>query len=291
MIMKFTYIKPKTVAEAVGLKEELGDKAKFLAGGTHLLLQLKRGKINPSYLISLNGLEELKSFGSNDAGITVGVLNSLRKIEKDPFFKEHLPVLAATAPVMATPQIRTLATVGGNICNASPAADMAPPLIALGANLKVVGTAGTRTFSLEDFYLGPGQNTLEGSEILTGLQIPKPRANSGTCYLKESIRRGHDIALVGVAVMIVTSDQDDSKVEDIRIVLGAVAPVPLRATAAEDLLRGNKIDEQLISEAARLTADISRPIDDLRATANYRKKLVSALATRGLRQLLRGGDR
>jgi carbon-monoxide dehydrogenase medium subunit len=289
--MNFTYIRPKNVAEAVGLKEELGAKAFFLAGGTDLLLQVKRAKISPNYLISLNGLEELKSSGSADECFAVGVLNSLRKVEKDPFFKEHLPVLAATAQVMATPQIRTLATMGGNLCNASPAADMAPPLIALDAKLKVVGTSGARTLALADFHLGPGQNSLVDPEILTGIEIPKPTAGSRTCYLKQSIRRGHDIALVGVAVMIKTSAQDDHKIEDARIVLGAVAPVPRRAVEAENLLKGNKADAQLIAEAARLAAEVSRPIDDLRATAGYRKKLVGTLVARGLRQLLWGGDR
>lgn len=287
--MNFTYLKPKTLLEAINLKSELGDTAMFLAGGTDVLLKMKRRAIDPSHIISLNTLEELTKTTVDTYEISIGALTTLRMLEKDSVFSEYLPVLAETAKKMASPQIRALATLGGNLCNASPAADMAPPLIALGAKIELTGQAATRSMMLEDFFTGPGMASLKSDEVMTRIVVPRLPATGRAVYLKESIRRAHDVAMVGVGVMV-DYRQDKNIINNAKIVLGAVAPTPIRAVIGEEALKNKPMYNQLFEEVAVLAAEASRPIDDLRTSAAYRKKLVQALVKRALKQLLPGGD-
>jgi len=285
---RFSYHEPETVSEVFDLLKELGKGAKLLAGGTDLLVQMKRGVISPEYLINLKRINELKSYSIDEENISLGPLTSLRAIEKEKFFRENCSVLANTAAQMASPQIRYLATIGGNLCNASPSADMAPPLIALGSSVVLAGQEGSRKVILEEFFQGPGNSVLDDKELMTQVIVPTLKPTARACYLKHSFRKAHDIALVGAAVML-DIGEDGTTVKEAKIVLGAVAPTPIRALAAETILKHEKINQHVISEAARLAVDAATPIDDIRTNASYRKKIVEVLVARALKQLLPEG--
>lgn len=285
--MKFSYHKPQTVDEVISLLEVHAEKARVLAGGTDLLLQLKRKITSPEHLISVKELQELRGVEKTSESIKVGALTTLSALEKDNFFRDECPVLAETASKMASPQIRQLATVGGNICNSSPSADLLPPLIALGTKVNLIGGQGERTMLLEEFFTGPGENKMKKGEVLTGITIPRSSLEeSKVCYMRHSIRQGHDIALVGVAVMVKMAD--DNQVEDAKIVMGAVAPTPVRALEAEDVIKGEIASEALFIKAAQLATAAASPIDDLRASASYRRQIVNTLVYRGLEKLIFG---
>jgi carbon-monoxide dehydrogenase medium subunit len=191
---------------------------------------------------------------------------------------------------MASTQIRNLATIGGNLCNGAPSADLAPPLIALSGSAVVVGPDGERQVPLDEFFLGPGQTALEPGDLLVAVTIPPPQPGSGAVYLKHSPRRAMDIAVVGVAVAMTKSQLPASsfQCEDVRIVLGAVAPTPLRARRAEEVLRDQQITEERIEKAALAAADEAQPIDDVRGSAWYRRRMVEVLTRRGLMHLAGG---
>ncbi len=167
--------------------------------------------------------------------------------------------------------IRNVGTVGGNLCHASPAADTAPALIALGARVKIVGPAGERTCALEDFFTGPGQTVLQSGEILAEILVPAMPPRTKSVYLKHAVRGAADLAIVGVAVI---ATLEDERLRSVKIVLGAVAPRPIRARMAEKLLEGKELDESLIEDAAQAASDESRPITDVRASVDYRKEMV-----------------
>lgn len=186
---------------------------------------------------------------------------------------------------MASMQIRNLATIGGNLCNAAPSADLAPPLIALEGTAVIAGPDGERRILLDQFFLGPGQTALAPGELLVAVELPVPHPRAAAVYLKNSPRRAMDIAVVGVAAAIAWLDR---RCEVVRIVLGAVAPTPLRARRAENLLLGQEISQERVAEAARTAAQEAQPIDDVRGSAWYRRRMVDVLVRRALLQLAEG---
>jgi len=279
---KFEYLSPQTVQEACALLSQHGDKARILAGGTDLLNVMKEKIIKPEYIVGLKGINDLDYIEADGDGVRIGALTTLTALGKSAVIREKFPCLADVPGKMATVQIRNMGTLGGNLCNAAPSADTAPILICLGARAKIVGPNGDRKVALEDFFTGPGETVLGDGEILTEIQVPNQPANTAGAYLKMS-RVAVDLAIVGVAAVIT---MDGDLCSDIKIALGAVAPTPIRAKKAEELLKGKKIDEGLIEEAGKIAAGEASPIDDIRGSAFYRTEIVNVFTKRAIRQAL-----
>jgi carbon-monoxide dehydrogenase medium subunit len=283
-LQKFEYLEAKTIGDACSLLSSHGRDARLLAGGTDLLVSMKKREINPKFLIDIKHIPELEYIRLHGEFLKIGALTKLNDIETSPFVLERFPLLASACHQIGTPQIRNLGTMGGNLANASPSADTAPSLIGLGAKVKIVGLNGERIIPLEDFFVGPGESVLQWGEMLAEILVPCPSGLQKGVYLKLPARTAIDIASVGVAV-IVTFDSKSNKILDIKIVLGAVAPTPMRAHKAEDSLRGKVIGEQFIKKAAQTAAEEAKPISDIRGSASYRKQMVKVLTERALKQI------
>jgi carbon-monoxide dehydrogenase medium subunit len=215
-------------------------------------------------------------------GLSLGPLVTIRTVELHPLIQQHYPALSQAATTFAGVQIRNLATIGGNVCNASPAGDTLPALIAYGAECRLMGPGGERLMPVEGFLQGPGRTALRPAELLVELRLPPQPPHTGALYIKHSPRSSMDIAAVGVA-SVVTLEGSDGVCREVRIGLGAVAPTPIRATSAEALLRGQHPDVALLQRAARAAMEDARPIDDIRSTARHRRAIVEALTGRTLR--------
>ncbi|MFQ5614723.1 MAG: FAD binding domain-containing protein [Anaerolineae bacterium] len=281
----FVYHSPGTLAEAITLLAEAaadGRRVYPLAGGTDLVPQMKEGLRAPGAVVNLKRISGLNGISRDEAGLRLGPLVTATDLMESAVIREHYPVLAEAAATMAGVQICNMATVGGNLCNASPAADLAPPLIALRAVAQIAGPSGTRSVALDEFFTGPGQTALAPDELLTEITVPASAAGAAAVYLKHAPRQAMEIAVVGVGAALW---QEDGTCDDVRLVLGAVAPIPLRARRAEDSLRGGPLDDEAIAAAARLAAEEARPIDDLRGSAWYRRRMVEVLARRGLQRM------
>ncbi len=277
----FEYHSPRSLPEALRLLQELGDGARLIAGGTDLLLRMKQGQLAPRALIDLRRAAELHGISfSPEEGLRIGAAVTLRELQRSPLVRDHCPCLCETASWMASEQVRSLATVGGNLCNASPAADLAPPLMVLDAQAVLVGPQGERRLPVEAFFLGPGQTALDRGELLKEVLVPPTPGNA--LYLKHAPRAFMDIAVVGVAVHL---RMERGLARAVRIALGAVGPTPLRAGPSEALLEGSAPTASLLEEAADLAARACSPIDDLRGSAWYRRRMVRVLTRRALDRL------
>jgi carbon-monoxide dehydrogenase medium subunit len=224
----FEYLEPKDSAEACALLSRYKEEAKIIAGGTDLLTTMRRRVIRPRYIIDLKAIPGLDYIRRDGEILKIGALTTIHDIEISQIICAQFPVLAEAARKMATLAIRNMGTIGGNLCNAAPSADMAPPLIGLGARAKIEGPQGERSVALEDFFAGPGMTVLQDGEMLAEILVPDQPAHTYGVYKKFTPRTAIDIALVGVAVVI-TLDSKHIRVVDARIVLGAVAPTPVRA--------------------------------------------------------------
>jgi carbon-monoxide dehydrogenase medium subunit len=281
---KFNYLAPATLDEALSLLARYKGKARVIAGGTDLVPKLKRREIGaPEHVIDLKAVPGLDNIEYDAAGLSLGALVTIGAVETSAIIGEKFGVLAQAARSMASPQVRNRGTIAGNICNAVPSADSAPPLLTLGAKLKLISQKGERIVGIEDFFTGPNQTTLSNDEILEEIHIPHPPPNSQGIYLKLTPRRAMDLAIVGVAAVVTAQD---GVCKDIRIALGAVAPTPVRAKKAEAVLKGQKFDDNLIEKAARTAAGEARPIDDHRASAEYRRDMVEVLVKRAIKQAI-----
>lgn len=290
----FDYCEPTTLEEAISALLECGEDAKILAGGTDILVRMKRRLISPRRLVNIKRIPGLADIRLDGAGLRIGALATIRDVSLSPLVRGHWPVLSEAAKKMASVQVRNLATIGGNICNAAPSADMAPALMSLDAKAVIVGPAGERTVSLEEFFIGPGATVLRPGEILTHFLVPMPRPSTAAVYLKHAIRKAMDIAIVGVAAAVTLDGETpyasggSRGISDVRVVLGAVAPTPLRARKAEDAIRGAAIplDDMTLAQAAEAAMSEARPISDVRASAYYRRKLTGVLVRRGVIQAI-----
>jgi len=281
---KFNYLAPTTLDEALSLLAEHKGKARVIAGGTDLVPKLKRREIGaPDYVIDLKGIADLDEIKQDDGGLSLGALVTIGAVETSLQIQQKFAILAQAAQSMASPQVRNRGTIAGNICNAVPSADSAPALLTIGARLKLISQKGQRTVGIEDFFTGPGQTALTDEEILAEILLPDMPPNSKGVYLKLTPRRAMDLAIVGVAAVAVP---EDGVCKDIRIALGAVAPTPLRAKKAEEVLKGQKFDDNLIEKAAKTAAGQARPIDDHRASAEYRRDMVAVLVKRAIKQAI-----
>lgn len=282
---RFDHLEPKTVEEACSLLSKYKGKAKVIAGGTDLLPAMRNREVTPAYIINVRSIPNLDYIHYTDAeGLKIGALATLYDIESSPIIREKFPMVADAASKIGTPQVRNMGTIGGNLCNAAPSADTAPPLIGLEAKAKINGPNGERVIALEEFFIGPGENALQADEILTEIQIPNPPPHTRGVYLKLPARTMVDLAVVGVAV-VVTLDDKERSIVDAKIVLGAVAPTPVRARQAEDIIKSKAISRELIEKAAEAAAGEAKPISDLRGSASYRKEMVNTLTKRAIRQV------
>jgi carbon-monoxide dehydrogenase medium subunit len=253
----------------------------MVAGGTDLLPQLKNGLLRPSWVVDLSGVAGLRVLQSmNGDGLRIGAAVTARAIELDPHVRSTYPALAESGALVGSVQVRNLATVGGNLCNAAPSADMAPPFLALDAEALVVGPGGRRRVPLGSFFVGVRQTVLAPDELLLEIAVPAPGPRSGGQYLRHTPRRELDIAVVGVASQITLAD--GGVCEKARIALAAVAPTPVRALAAEQALVGQALSPALIDRAAQLAVEAARPISDQRGSADFRRHLVRVLTRRTL---------
>ena len=277
---RFEMAMPGSVDECLTVLAQRGSEAKLVAGGTDLLPQMKNGVTRPGCVVDISRLSELRSIALDaSGGLRLGAAVAARQIERDARLSKAFPSLVESAALVGSIQIRNLATVGGNLCNAAPSADMAPPLIALEAEAVIAGPKGRRRVPLASFFEGVRKTVLGPDELLIELVVPAPGPRSGGHYLRHTPRRELDIAVVGVASQITLSNGVCGKA---RISLASVAPTPVRATAAERMLEGQPLTKERIEEAAKLAVEAARPISDQRGSAEFRKHLVRVLTRRTL---------
>lgn len=287
-MLRFAYETAHTLDDAVALLTRLGPGARLLAGGTDLLPQIKEHVIEPPAVVGLGRIPELSALEATPAGgLRIGALVRMRVIERSPLVLGRYEAIAQGAKLVGSVQIRNLATLGGNICNAAPSADVTPALVAFGAEAVTAGPNGRRTLPLDGFFLGPRRTVLEPGELLVEVRLPPPPPRTGSCYLRHTPRLEMDIAVAGSAAVI-TLDSDpgvpgQARIADVRVCLASVAPTPVRAPSAEALLRGAPADDETLRRAAAAAAADCSPISDVRGSDDYRRHLVTVLTERALR--------
>lgn len=299
---KFDYLKPNTLEDALSLLNRYGEKAKLIAGGTDVIVMIKQKKMAPEVLISLKGVPGLDRIEYNES-LKIGPMVTHRAIEKSEVIRKDFSALSDAVDVLGSVQIRNVATIGGNICTAAPSADTASPLLALGAQVKLKSLRKERVLPLDQFFKGPGETALENDEILTEILIPKPLPNTGSAYWKHQRRQALDLPILGVAVLLSldkstvtcsdilctaspistilhTLEGDEVVCKEVRIALGVAAPTPMRASKAENLLKGKRLSDELLEEVAETAAKEAQPRDTIRGEAWYRRDMIRVLVKR-----------
>jgi carbon-monoxide dehydrogenase medium subunit len=278
-VRRFELALPRNIKMCIETLAQRGADAKVVAGGTDLLPQLKNGLLKPACVVDLSRLPPLRRLKGDRQGLRVGAAVTARELELDAHVRRGYQSLAEGGALVGSVQIRNLATVGGNLCNAAPSADMAPPLLVLDAEAVIAGPGGQRRVPIASFFQGVRRTVLGPDELLVELAIPAAPPRSGGAYLRHTPRRELDIAVVGVASQVTLENGTCSRA---RIALAAVAPIPLRATAAEQALEGQAITPALIERAAELAQQAAAPITDQRGSADFRRHLVHVLTRRTL---------
>ncbi|MCX6021876.1 MAG: xanthine dehydrogenase family protein subunit M [Chloroflexi bacterium] len=279
----FEYRAPASIAEAVALLAEKGDKARMLAGGTDLIVQLRGGRFELDRVVDGKGIPELNqlSYDSVD-GLVIGAAVPCHVIYENEVVAAHYPGIIDSTTIIGGIQIQGRASLGGNLCNASPSGDSIPLLIALEGTAVAVGPNGTRSIAIEDFCTGPGRSALQPGEILVSMRFPAPKPNSSAFYLRFIPRNEMDIAVVGVGASVVLSD-DHSTIVSARVALGAVGPTPIFVRAAGEAVAGKPATAETIALAAEAARAAATPISDMRGTIEQRKHLSAVLTSRALR--------
>lgn len=277
----FDYSAPETIDEAISLLKAAGGSARPLAGGTDLVVQMKERATRfpyPATIVSLDRVSELRgvNFSETD-GLRIGAGATMTDVASHPAVRERYAALAEGAGVVGSLQTMNMATIGGNVCNAAPSADTAPPLLVYEAEAVIVGPDGRRTLPIAEFFRGPGETALDSDELLAELRLPVPPSGTGAAFRRHTPRKQMDIAVVGVAIALTLSGDT---IERARVALGAVAPTPLRASAAEAALQGQTANAETFAKAAKTAVQDSSPITDLRASAEYRRHLVKVMTAR-----------
>ena len=276
------YFEPKSIGDALSLLAKHGAEAKVIAGGTDVMVDIKY-KEEPGCLVNIKKIPGLGGIRENGASLLIGALATIRDLETSALVRDKLPVLWEAAHQFASLQVRNTATIGGNICRASPSGETLTPLLVLDAKAILAFSDGERSEPFSAFFQGPGKSSVGVKGLLTEIEVPIPPPGSKGVYLKHAVRGAMDIAMVGVAVML-TPDSGKNNLQDVRIGLGAVAPTPLRASKTEALLRGKPLTAALVKEAGALAASEASPISDQRSSAENRRWIVEALTRRGLEQ-------
>ena len=285
---KFDYVKPKSLDEVLTLLAEGSNgKCKIYAGGTDVIPGLKRRETDkPETLVDLKGIPDLDYIDHDEEiGLRIGALATIRAVAGSSIVRKHFPLLSQAAGRIASNQVQNRGTIAGNICSAVPSADSAPALLCLDANLVCAKENGERQIGIDAFFKGPNETVMNPDELLKEIQIPPMPENSHGVYIKLSPRSRMDLAVVGVAALL---GVENGTIGHVKIGLGAVSPTPMRARDAEDHLLGKKANDEVISKAARLASEESKPISDHRASADYRKMMVEVLVKRAIHQALSG---
>ena len=285
LLPKFQYHAPATIAEACRMMAEIGGGVRPIAGGTDLVVNMRRGTVAPQHVLSLGRIKELCAISLSSRALTIGACCTVASLAESSVIASQWHALHEGALSLGSPLVRNLATAGGNLVTARPAADLPPPLMAHGASVALQSSQGLRVVSLDRFFLGPGRTVMKPAEILTGIVLETPPAFSGSSYIKLGTRRALEISIVSVASYL-TLEKPGGRIRSARIVLGAVAPVPIRAVNAEKTLIGEIPSGPLFAKAGGTAAGESKPIDDHRGTAGYRKDMVSVLTRKTLQAAL-----
>lgn len=275
--MSFEFFRPGTFDEALSLARTWGGDGRFIAGGTDLVIQMRKGVTSPAALIDIGRLPGLSDIVTTIERVHIGALVTHRQIERHHAFQAELRGLAESAAVVGGQQVRNLGTVGGNLCNASPAADLAPMLLCLNAQVHASSWSDEYVAPLTDFLLGPRRTALPPGALVTGVSFDAPSGQSATAFLKAGRRMGMEISIVSMAAML---KMDGDRIGDVRIAVGAAGPVPFRAHASEAFLRGQTFSRVTLQEAADLAVAAASPRDDLRASATYRSRIVATYLPR-----------
>lgn len=289
MLPEFELLTPQTLPEALEMLAEGAPDVVPLAGGTNVIVGLREGHYRPKVLMDVSRLSELRGVRRENDHVVVGGGTTIAELLTDPLIVEHGAPLREAAAAHGNPLVRNRATVAGNLVDASPAADAAPPLLVLDAEVELVSQAGTRRVPLEEFIVGVNETLLGPRELLVAIRWPVPPPHSAGGFYKIGLRKGTACAVVNAAVMIecdVGAGLAPARCRQARIALGAVAPAPIRAYAAEDSLRGQPLTAEVIAQAARLSAEATHPIDDVRGSAAYRRRIAGVLVGRLLNGLI-----
>ena len=283
---KFEYLSPNSIEEALSLLARYGPKAKVIAGGTDLVPRMKWGEIRPEVVMGINqipGLAEIQFDDKN--GLSLGALCKIGAIERSDIIRKNYPILAQAASVLGSTEVRNLGTVGGNLCNAAPSADMPPALLALGARAIIASGKEEKVIPLEDFFVDAKKTLLGNGELLIRLEIPPMKPNSAGEYIKFGKRKAMEIAMIGVAALI-TLDPASHTCKEARLGLATAAPTPIRAKEAEGVLTGKKLDDELIESAAVTASREASPRTSWRSTEEYRRELIRVLTRRAIQKSL-----
>ncbi len=280
------YLRPDTTENAVAALAENSPDATPLAGGTDLLVELKHAGNGARILVDLSDIAELKGIEITDDGLRIGAMVTHTEIMDSPLIKEHMPAAIDAAWTIGAVQTRNMGTIGGNLMTCVPSLDSGPVLLALDALVTVAGTKGRRQMPIEEFFVGPRRTALRPDEILVDIVIPKENLGKSTSFRKFGLRKGQALALVSVAAAVRVKGK---KMVAPRIALGAVAPTVIHAAKAEKFLDGKRPDDgKALEKAGELAAEDAKPIDDFRASANYRRELIKVLTRRCLEDALAG---
>ena len=276
-----TYFAPETVQEAVRILGEAGEAARVIAGGTDVMVRIRRGMVPPEQttLLSVHRIEEMAGVEVDGSEVVVGAATTAADLVLDPVVREHIPILSEVADRLASAQIRNVATIGGNLANASPAGDLINPMLLLDATLVLTSTGGERCVAASEFFTGPGQTVRRPDELLTRIRIPVPPPGRVFLFRKAGTRPAMECSVVTVGVAFTP---EAGVYRNVRVAFGSLAPVPLRGRTVEAALEGAAIGEEAVHAAAAAVAGDVSPIDDIRGTARYR----TVLATEFLRRLL-----
>lgn len=302
----FEYYKPESIAEAMALMEGSGGKGVYISGGTDVMVLIRQKRLSPGCLISLRGIGDLGDLDTS-SGLVIGSAVTHNAIAKNDIIQKKYTALTDATNKVGSLQIRNVATMGGNICNAAPSADTACPLLVLDANVVIAGKGGERTVPIDEFFLGPNKVALEPGEIVKGFAMPAFNERTGSAYIKHTRRQAMDLPMLGVAARVtvridgnevgcrdalcaadsisnILKRLEDEKLvcEDVRIAMGVVAPRPMRAKKAEAALKGKVISEALFGEIGAIAASECQPRDSIRGEAWYRRDMVKVLTKRAI---------
>ena len=280
---RFDYIRPGKMDDAIAALKDM-DNPYLLAGGTDLLIAMKTKAVKPKCLIDMKGIPGIDGI-EYDNGFKLGALTTVRDVEVSALIREKIPALSEAAATLGSIQIRNRATIGGNLCHGSPAADMAVILLAMNCEVAIASEKGEKTIGLDQFFTGPNSTVLGKHEVLSQIIIPKKMEQFKGVYLKHGPRKAMDIGIVNIAIVL-DADFNNRLCNQVMIALGAVAPTPIRAKKAEALLKGQELKPDLIYKAAEAASKEAKPITDFRATAGYRQDLVKSLVVKGIQQIL-----
>ncbi len=275
-MLHFDYVEPATLEEAASALSDHAVTARIIAGGTDVLVQIKQGKLAVDRLVSLTKIPGLRPIRCDADWVTIGAMTTIREIETSDFIRQSVPILFDAVERLGSVQIRNVATLGGNICNAAPSADTIPALLALKAEVIYWNSGQMKRHKLDEFFVGPGETVLNHGDIVTSIRFEKPHPRSAGAYLKFSRRKGMDLPLLGIAVHVQT-DESLSRCEDVTIALGVAAPTPIRLMGVEKVLKGERITEKILAHAAVLASEEAKPRDSFRCSAAYRRAMIKNL--------------